>query len=229
MDILKRGFNSLFFPRNCTGCGKVLLLKENLICLPCIGKLPLTNSHLEKDNLVERIFWGRITIEKACSFVYFKQDGIVQNIMHHFKYKGKKDIGNVFGALFANELIDSEFISSIDLIVPVPIHAKKRAIRGYNQSDHIAEGLSKGLNIPWNGKVVKKVIDTESQTKKKRYERWKNVEKVFKVLDPEFIQGKHILLIDDVLTTGSTLEACGNSILKVTGTKVSIATIAVGL
>tara|TARA_R110002049_G_scaffold304001_7_gene498829 strand:- start:536 stop:1225 length:690 start_codon:yes stop_codon:yes gene_type:complete len=229
LDILKRGFNSLFFPNSCAGCGQTLLNKENLICLPCIGKLPLTNSHLERDNLIERIFWGRIEIERATSYVYFKQEGLVQQIMHHFKYKGKKKIGNVLGTLFANELINSDFVSEINLIIPVPIHPKKKEIRGYNQSDNIAEGMSATLNIPWSRTSVKKIANTESQTKKKRYDRWKNVETVFKVVEPDSLKNKHILLIDDVLTTGSTLEACATELLKVPGTKVSIATIAVGL
>lgn len=229
MDVLKRGFNSLFFPSSCAGCGKALLHREHLICLPCIGNLPLTNSHLEKDNLVERIFWGRIRLENACSLVYFKQEGIVQHIMHQFKYKGKKEIGNILGSILANQLKNSDFISSVDLILPVPIHAKKKALRGYNQSDNIAEGMANILHLPWQTSAIKKEKDTESQTKKKRYERWKNVEKVFKVIDTELLKNKHILLVDDVLTTGSTLEACGTAILKVPGTKLSIATIAVGL
>ncbi len=229
MDILKRGFNSIFLPNNCAGCGNALLPRERLICLPCIGKLPITNSHNEQDNMVERIFWGRIRIERACSYLYFKQEGRVQKIMHQFKYKSKPEIGNLLGTLFAKELTNSNFIQDIALIIPVPIHPKKKAIRGYNQSEHIAEGLSKTLNIPWNGNCIEKVLDTESQTKKKRYERWKNVENVFEIKNKALVQNKHILLIDDVLTTGSTLEACAAALLAIEGTKISIATIAVGL
>lgn len=229
MSDFKRGFNSLFFPRNCSGCGQTLLKKETYICISCIGSLPLTNSHLERDNLTERVFWGRIPVERACSYVYFKQGSTVQSMMHHFKYKGKKEIGNVLGVLYANDLVDSQFISNIDLIIPVPIHPKKKELRGYNQSDFIAEGMASRLMIPWESNYLKKVVETESQTRKLRYDRWKNVENVFEVIQSDKIKNKHILLIDDVLTTGSTLEACASAILKVPGTKVSIATIAVAL
>lgn len=229
MDILKRGFNSIFLPNNCAGCGKSLLQKERLICLPCIGRLPLTNSHNEQENLIERIFWGRIRVEKACSYLYYKQGGMVQKIMHQFKYKNKPEIGNLLGSLFAKELSHSQFIQNIELIIPVPIHPKKHEIRGYNQSEYIAIGLSQTLNIPWNGSCIQKVLDTESQTKKKRYERWKNVENVFEIKNMNPLRNKHILLIDDVLTTGSTLEACSTALLEVEGTTISIATIAVGL
>ena len=219
----------LFFPRHCSACGRALLKKENLICLPCISSLPYTNAHLEKDNAVERIFWGRIKVERAFAMLYFQKKGKVQNLMHELKYNGKKELGIVLGDLYGTQLLNYSNFKHIDLIIPVPIHHKKKVMRGYNQSDFIAQGLSERLKIHTSQTSVEKRIHTQSQTNKNRFERWENVSSTFEVVDKEALENKHILLIDDVLTTGSTIEACGKEILKLPGTKLTIATIAVGL
>lgn len=219
----------LFFPKHCCACGRALLKKENHICLPCISSLPYTNTHLEKDNAVERIFWGRLKLEQAFSMLYFQKKGKVQNLMHELKYNGKKELGIVLGDLYGSHLLNHSEFKHIDLIIPVPIHSKKKLLRGYNQSDFIAQGLSERLKIPTTPTSVEKRIHTESQTNKNRFERWENVDSTFKVIEKESIMNKHILLVDDVLTTGSTLEACGKEILNLSGTKLSIATIAVGI
>lgn len=229
MDILKRGLNLLFFPRHCCACKRALLKKENHICAPCITTLPYTNAHLEKDNAIERIFWGRLKLEQAFSMLYFNKKGKVQNLMHELKYNGKKELGEVLGNLYAEHLLKNIDLNHIDIIVPVPIHPKKKQIRGYNQSDFIAKGMGERLNIPMSDNSVEKNVHTSSQTNKNRQERWENVDNTFTILNEENLTNKHVLLIDDVLTTGSTIESCGNEILKLPGTKLSVATIAVGL
>lgn len=146
--------------------------------------------------------------------------------MHSLKYKGRQETGIFLGEQYGNELKESSYFNTVELILPVPMHPTKLRIRGYNQCEKIATGLSNSMNVPFQFDCLSKVVHTESQTKKSRYERWENVQNVFKVNQPEFIAGKHILLVDDVLTTGATLEACATKLLEVPGTRVSVVTLA---
>jgi len=179
---------------------------------------------LNKDNEVARLFWGRIKLEAATSYYFYYKGSKFQNIIHQFKYKGQKHIGFNLGRLFGADLKNTLF-SEIEIIHPVPLHYKKLKRRGYNQSEYIARGISESLNKPVITDAVYRATDVETQTIKSRYERWENIKDVFKIRKVNKLENKHILLVDDVLTTGSTLEACAGEILKLDSTKVSIATL----
>lgn len=217
---------NLFFPKICFACGNSISVLEKNICLECITQLPRTNFFQSKNNEVEKIFWGRIPIEKATSFLTFQPKGKVQKLIHQFKYKGQKELGVTLGELAANELQKQGFFIGINLIIPMPIHDLKKEKRGFNQSDFIAEGISNITGLEMELKNVRKVVNTSSQTKKGRFKRWKNVETTFQVSNPEELNGKHILLVDDVITTGSTIEACSLQLLKIPNLKISILSIA---
>ena len=219
-------FLSLFIPEICTTCGDKLVISEKYICLKCLYDLPRTNFHKEDNNPVELLFWGRAKIEKATSWFYFRKGSRYQSLMHFLKYKGLKELGEVLGESFASEVNKSNYFKEIDVIVPVPLHKKKKKKRGYNQSEWIAKGMAKILNVPVSSENLVRMKYTNTQTRKSRFERWENVEDIFQVLEPGSLEGQHILLVDDVVTTGSTLEACAFSLLKHKNIKVSIATLA---
>ena len=214
------------FPHVCAACGKPLLKAEQSICAVCVYKLPKTNFHLEKDNPVEKTFWGRAPIIAGASYYSFTKAGKVQHLIHQLKYKGKRQIGVAIGDLYGNELKKSEAFNTVDIIIPVPLHKRKIKKRGYNQSAAFAEGLSKSMKVDTDFKTLYRALDSESQTRRTRFLRWKNVETVFQLADETTLKGKHILLVDDVITTGATLEACIQTLLKIPNVKVSVATIA---
>ncbi|HBL74453.1 MAG: amidophosphoribosyltransferase [Bacteroidetes bacterium GWF2_42_66] len=219
-------FIELFFPRICLVCGNNLLNREELVCLQCLHELPRTNFHLQERNPVAEIFYGRVQLEAATSFFFFNKGSQYQKLIHALKYKGMKEIGILLGKHFAIDLAKSSSFASVDIICPVPLHPKKEKKRGYNQSEFIALGIAERMEKPLSTDNLARLIYTDSQTRKGRYERWENVEGIFGLNRPDEFEGKHILLIDDVLTTGSTLEACASAILSVTrNTKVSIATL----
>jgi len=219
-------FFGLFFPELCVACDTHLLTQEKLICTKCLYDLPKTNFHADSENPVAQLFWGRAKIEHATAFFYFNKGTNYQEMMHHFKYHGKKEIGFVLGKHFGLQLRESSF-NKIDLIIPVPLHPKKLKKRGYNQSDWIASGLAYALEKTTDTSTLIRSVATTTQTRKSRFARWQNVENIFRITDPSKIEGKHILLVDDVVTTGSTLEACANVLLEIKNTKVSIAALAV--
>ena len=219
-------FFNLFFPDLCIVCNSHLVNQEELICTKCLYNLPKTNYHKEIENPVSQLFWGRTKVEYATGFFTFSKGSKYQGMMHKFKYHGNKEIGYVLGKTFGNQLRNSVF-NQIDIIIPVPLHKSKLKKRGYNQSEWIAKGLSETIKKPLDIKSFIRSVATETQTRKSRFERWKNVEKIFKVTNENALKGYHILLVDDVVTTGSTLEACANAILEIKDTKVSIAALAV--
>lgn len=178
------------------------------------------------DNPVSQLFWGRTKIEYATGYFHFNKGSQYQHMMHKFKYHGNKEIGYVLGKTFGNQLRKSAF-NQVDVIIPVPLHKSKLKKRGYNQSEWLGMGLSEALQVPIDTKSFIRSVATETQTKKSRFERWKNVENIFKITDRKVLENKHILVVDDVVTTGSTLEACANVLLELKNTKVSIATLAV--
>lgn len=192
----------------------------------CIFKLPKTNFHKDKENPIAKIFWGRVSVESAASFYSFGKGGKVQHLIHQLKYKGKKEVGVSVGKLYGQELKASDNFNLIDIIVPVPLHKKKLRKRGYNQSQYFAEGLSQTMNVDTDCKSLFRALASETQTRKSRFNRWKNVESVFQLKDSISLIGKHILLVDDVITTGATLEACAHTLLQIPGVKISIVTIA---
>jgi ComF family protein len=215
----------MLYPILCAACNKPLYKGENCICTKCLFNIPRTGFHLLPGNSVERHFWGKVKIHRAMAGFHFGKGQRVQKLIHQLKYKGRKDVGEFVGTLIGRQLCESEF-NDIDIIVPVPLHKTRLKHRGYNQSDCFAEGLSKGMNKPAMYDALIRKEATNTQTKKHRYERFLNVDNIFEVKDKMQIEGKHILLVDDVITTGSTLISCAESILSAYGTKVSIAAIA---
>lgn len=218
---------SLFYPRLCVACGNALQQNENLICLRCMLHLPETHYHENPENPLKNIFAGRVKVDQVASLMFFKKSDRVQQILHHLKYKGCKEVGALLGEYYGKQLIQVPAFQSIDFIAPVPLHPKKQQKRGYNQSEWIAKGLSAGMGIPYRTDVLARTEFTETQTKKTRFNRWENVKEVFKVENKDAAKGKHILVCDDVLTTGATLEAIIRKLLEVEGVTVSVVTLAV--
>jgi len=219
-------FVSLLFPELCVACRESLVANEHLLCTDCRFNLPYTNFHLQADNIVARQFWGKINIDAAFALYYFNKGGKIQNMLHQLKYNGQQQIGNLLGNIAGEQLAKNEIFNAVDYIIPVPLHKKRFRERGYNQSTRFAEGLANKLNAVVEEDNLVRVKSTETQTRKSRFARFENMQEVFVVINPEKLQGKHVLLVDDVITTGSTLEACGEQLLKIEGLKLSIATIA---
>lgn len=219
-------FLSLFYPNLCVICGENLLRNEHQICLSCLNKIPRTGYHLQKDNPVEKRFWGKVTFFRATAFFYFQKGSRFQKLLHELKYRDNKEIGEIMGRYAAAELLESIDFNSVDIIIPIPLHPKKYAKRGYNQSEWIGKGLSAVLNKPQDTHSMIRVIENTTQTKKSVFERYENTEGIFELTDSLHLENKHILLVDDVLTTGSTIEAAINTLLQVRNIKISIFTLA---
>lgn len=218
-------FFNLIFPKICFACNGVLLKQEEVICTSCQFSLPKTNYHLDEDNPLTKIFWGRVDVKNVAAYYYFKKGGRVQNLLHQLKYKGAKQVGERIGELYGFDLQKSNWIETVDYIIPVPLHSKKLKKRGYNQSEYFARGLSKSTNKSLETTILYRKKHSETQTKKSRFNRWENVSEIFDVKNMEKLESKHILLVDDVITTGATLEASVKVLLKV-NCRVSIVTIA---
>ncbi len=214
----------LIFPRHCVVCGEVLSAGEKDICLNCLFTLPKVEA-LRQDN-IEKVFWGKFDIERAASYIYYQKNGRYNNILHHIKYRNHPEVGERLAQQAAKEFEPSGLFNDIDYIVPLPLSAKRKRKRGYNQCDYIAEGISSVTGIPVLKDAVTRSRDNTTQTQKSREERWKNVEGIFSVTKPQLLCGKHILLVDDILTTGATLESCARSIQAAADCKISIFTLA---
>lgn len=219
-------FVSLLFPELCPACQASLVANEYIICSDCRYNLPYTNFHLHADNIVAQQFYGKLKVEAAYALCYFTKGGKVQNLMHHFKYKGMQRIGNLLGNMAGTQLAQNPVFNSVDLIVPVPLHKKRLRERGYNQSSRFAEGLAEKLPASLEDNNLQRSVATATQTHKSRFARFENMQDVFMIKHPERLINKHVLLVDDIVTTGSTLEACGIELLKIPGLTLSIATIA---
>jgi ComF family protein len=219
-------FVALIFPQLCPACRASLIANEHILCTDCLYNLPYTNFHTKSDNIVAKQFWGKLNIEGAYSLYYFSKGGKVQNMMHQFKYNGMEQIGNVLGGIAGKQLAQSTVFNTADIIIPVPLHKKRLKERGYNQSACFAEGLAHQLSAVVEVNSLIRTVATKTQTHKSRFARFENMKEVFAVKDPERLINKHVLLVDDIVTTSSTLEACGIELLKVPGLKLSIATIA---
>lgn len=217
---------SLFFPNNCAGCTEPLKRNEVQICLSCQFKLPYTRFHSDPENQVQKLFWGKVQLEAATSLVFFRKDTRIQEMMHQLKYKGRTGVGERLGLWLGQELASTESFQEVTAIIPVPLHQKKLRKRGYNQSEFIAKGVSTALKVPVDSTSLIRVKHSSTQTKKSKFERFENVNSIFQVRNEAALQGQHVLLVDDVVTTGSTLEACAQQLLHIEGVKVSIATIA---
>ncbi len=214
------------FPRVCYGCSTDLARTENWLCSICKTNLPVTHFHRYHSNPITQLFTGRIPLVHASSFFYFVKESAVQHLLHALKYNNTPKLGTAIGEWYAEQLITDHAFETVDTIIPIPLHLSKQRLRGYNQSEMFASGLADLFNKPMDTSSIIRNKATATQTKKNRMERWTNVEDVFEIQMPEKIKNKHILLIDDVITTGATLEACANKILQVAGCTVSIATIA---
>jgi len=219
-------FISLLFPRLCYACGNHLMRNESLICTECYVLIPRTGYHLKPENPVAQLFWGRCLIEKAAAFSYYSKGSRIRNLIHKLKYSGIKEIGYELGRIYALSLKSSGFLSGMDIIIPVPLHPAKQRKRGFNQSEYISAGVSDVTGLPLSTHSLVRTVLTATQTNRSRYDRWTNVEGIFRVAEPGEIRGKHILLVDDVITTGSTIESCVNELLKIEDVKVSV--IAIG-
>jgi len=221
-----RFIEELFYPRVCHACGKLLIKHEDILCTYCSLNLPKTNYHLWQQNPVLKLFDGRVEIYSAAVRYFYKKHGNVQSLLHNFKYKGYSDIGTKIGKDYGAELMLSPDFASVDLIIPVPLHYKKERLRGFNQSERFAFGLSQNMNAKLESSNLIRKVHTSTQTKKSRFERWENVNSIFELKNPEKLEGKHILLVDDVITTGSTIEACALIMAQIPGIKISVAAIA---
>ncbi len=220
-------FLQLFFPRNCHACGNTLIKQENLICYSCRYSLPRTGFHLQPGNPVEQLFWGRVPLTAAAACFEFRKSGGVQRLLHLLKYKNEPDIGREIGRIYGKELLQSPVFSESELVIPVPLHASRLKSRGYNQSEVFAEGLIESMPSMRVDLSLKRISKTATQTKRSRFDRWKNVETVFSFQEEgEAVRGKRILLVDDVVTTGATLEACAARILRAGADSVRVACIA---
>jgi len=220
-------FISLFFPAYCYACKEQLYKSEESICLKCEHELPTTNYHLDPQNPVMIKMYGKSPIAFASSYLRFVKSGKTQRLLHQLKYHNKPEIGNILGRWYANQISETIGTHGIDMIVPVPLHEKKRKKRGYNQSDGFAKGLSEILEVDTNLDALIRTRQSATQTNKSKMERWENVEKIFEVTNALAVKGKHVLVVDDVITTGSTLASCANELLDNGAGSVSVATIAV--
>ena len=217
----------LIYPRHCAGCDIVLNFEDKVLCPACEMHFPVTDHHKWDNNPLEQRLKERMPIEAAAAFYKYIKGGKVQNAIHRLKYRGFPHIGEDLGRRFGRELVNGERFASCEVLIPVPLHKEKLKKRGYNQAEMIAEGMSQTMKIPVSTRNLLRVAFTETQTKKSRWDRYKNVETIFTVKRIKDLQGKHILLVDDVITTGSTLEACCKILKdKVPGIKISVAALA---
>ena len=223
---IAQSITQLIYPNICAACGEELLGNEHLICVTCTQALPKTNFHLQHDNPVWQKFYGRVQIENATSLYYFNKNTLLQELLHALKYNGKQKIGVELGRRFAKEIVNCAWLKNVDYLIPVPISAKKIKQRGFNQSECIVEGLHQILNIPTDNTSIIRSKHTRSQTTMHINERIQNVKNAFAMQTKNLLENKHVILVDDVLTTGATLESCAQEILALTNTKVSILTLA---
>ena len=228
MNTWFHSFWSLLFPRCCVVCGSPLSRGEECLCTCCNINLPRTGFHLRKDNPLECLFWGRIPgLKRASSFLFYRKGSDFRRILHLLKSGGYKVLGEVMGRYMAAELSSGGFFDGVDMIIPVPLHRKKQKLRGYNQSEWIARGIASVTGIPLCAECMIREKNTETQTRKSTFERWENVEGIFRLCDTVHFEGKHVLLVDDVLTTGATTVACASAFAGVSGIRISVLTLAV--
>lgn len=228
MNLLQQIRESLLhlaFPHICEGCGSDILDTDHSLCLQCLSALPETNFHWHAANPIEKLFWGRLPVTAATAHYYFTKESMMQHLMHQFKYRKAKELGKYLGSLLGTALAASNRFASVDALIPLPLHASKERKRGFNQATVLCEGIATAVGKPVLKKAVIRTSHTESQTTKNRIERWQNMDGRFEVADAATLKGKHLLLVDDVVTTGATLEACGRTLLSVPDVQLSVATL----
>jgi ComF family protein len=219
-------FMSLIYPRRCEACSNLLFKHEIFICNYCVLNLPKSNYHKQPGNELEQVFAGRIPFESATCFYVFEKSGRVQRLLHHIKYQGQKDLAAHIGKQYAKELLKDKGTLGFDAVIPVPLHKNKLKQRGFNQSEWFAKGIVEAAQVPLDTMSLERVAETATQTRKKKYERWENVEGIFRLSEKHDLKEKHVLLVDDVITTGATLEAAWMALKDVEGIRISVAAIA---
>ncbi|NND62875.1 MAG: ComF family protein [Flavobacteriaceae bacterium] len=217
---------NILFPRMCNGCKQSLLKNEEIICANCRHNLPLACFHRYKDPEMKSVFYGRFPVENATSLIRFQKKGITQQILHNLKYRGREEISGFFGKWLGAELSEEKEYQHIDLVIPVPLHKKKLKKRGYNQVSGFGAQIARKLGVPFREDILVKISKTKSQVFKKRLMRF-GTESVFEVQNNQSIKGKHLLLVDDIVTTGATLENCAQKLMENNSVKLSVATIAI--
>ena len=225
MNSIKDIFH-LFFPKLCITCNTKLVLNENLICTLCRHDLPIICYTNFKKNKIAASFYGKVPVEMATSFLFYRKEGKAKNLIHNLKYKGNQKIGSFIGNWFGNNLKETGAFNEINYVIPVPLHPKRLKERGYNQLTTFGISLANQLNSEYLPNTLIRITPAKTQTFKQRFERFNKNETIFNLTDIEFLRDKHVLLIDDVITTGATLESCCRELLKTKNIKISIATIA---
>lgn len=218
--------NSILLPRVCFGCSAHLSGGEHLLCTVCRHDLPLTEYNFSEENPVDRTFYGRVRIKKASSFLLFSKYGMVKTLLHHLKYKNQENIGTFLGSWYGGILSKDKGLNAVDFVVPVPLHPKKLRKRGYNQVDAFAKQLASHLNATFSNQILVKTANTRTQTKKNRIFRWQNAQDLYEMVNSTTLQDKTVLLVDDVITTGATIEACAKALQKANGITIYVATMA---
>ena len=218
---------NLFFPKVCLACQNYLTDNELHICTNCRHELPLTNFHFDKSNAVHKMMYGRVQLEEATALLHFSKKGIVQQLMHNLKYRNHEIIGQFLGEWLGEELKNSEAYKAIDIVIAVPLHKSRQRQRGYNQVDKFGRALAKSLDADYNGDTLIKTSATKTQVFKDRLKRSSNISSNFTISEGDLLKHKHVLLVDDIITTGATLEACANALFTIEGVKLSIATMAI--
>ncbi len=218
---------NLIYPNLCIICGESLLRNEKQICLSCIQQIPRTNFHLLAGNPVEKKFWGKVPVFRGTSFYFFQKGSPFQKLLHELKYKDNHDIGIIMGQYAAVDMLQSDDFKSVEIIIPLPLHPKKLILRGYNQSELIAKGLANIMEVPIDTATLIRTKENTTQTKKSVFERFENTQGIFDITETKNLEGKHVLLVDDVLTTGSTIEAAIVALMRIKDIKISIFTLAI--
>jgi ComF family protein len=217
---------NLLYPEVCAACNAALFRGEMVVCTQCLYQLPKTNYHLEPGNPIEKVFWGKTRVSSATALYFFNKGERVQHLVHRLKYDGEKEVGELTGRILGGDLLLSPAFSTVKAVVPVPLHASKLRTRGFNQAECIARGISESLSVPIYPDFLVRRKATETQTRKSRYQRFENVDRIFEVNPKYHRSPDHYLLVDDVITTGSTLTACADALLEIPDAKVSIAALA---
>lgn len=205
---------NLLFPKLCYACSAILSDNEKDICTSCRHDLPVTNFHKNKDNAATKVFYGRVVLEHATSLLWFQKKGLVQHLLHNLKYRGHEKIGEILGQWIGHELKNSPYYTNIDMVIPVPLHKSKMKKRGYNQVSKFGQEIAKILDAEYNDHILLKKSDTKTQVFKTRLGRWDNSKSIFTTNKTSYIDGKHVLLVDDIITTGATIESCANSLFN---------------
>jgi ComF family protein len=220
-------FGQLFYPNICAACGNNLLTGEQALCISCQVALPRTRYWARKNNDLEKLLWGRVDLQLADAFLLMPKKGMVQHLIHELKYKGNQELGVQLGRLFGKEMSRHHRLHDVDVLLPVPLHPHKKRIRGYNQCELIAEGMNEWLKTSLETETLIRTHHNSTQTRLSRFKRWSNVNEIFTLSEPDAVYGKHVLLIDDVITTGSTIEACAAAIRKSENVRLSVASLAI--